>query len=302
MPSSNIDLNILDPQIRDAVEQLNAMGITTTESCQGGPGHPYHLPQISFDSQHDYHSEIEPALRSIGLTPIRRRHIDIPGSRTNCQITLQHWPELGYEPPNTGAMRLLRLMFALGIYLPNPPGQPLLHSSQLPYSMPPPWLIEQNLVYAAFPDDDTQTQPPPPPPLDDIDAPLRGIVQSLYESRIYTNECCQGGPGHSYHLPWITFDGCLDYHTQILPALHALHLEPMHHSRIYFLNHTSDWLVKLEHWPELGYPSPSPRTRRYIRLALALDIDLFTPHDHQLVSMEQLPNTVPPPYRVLKPA
>jgi len=38
----------LDRGIRKAVEQLQANGIETFESCEGGPGHAYPEPTISF--------------------------------------------------------------------------------------------------------------------------------------------------------------------------------------------------------------------------------------------------------------
>jgi hypothetical protein len=44
----NGDLRGLDPGIRKAVERLQAEGIETFESCEGGPGHSYPEPSVRF--------------------------------------------------------------------------------------------------------------------------------------------------------------------------------------------------------------------------------------------------------------
>lgn len=38
----------LDPGIREAVSALNAAGIETFESCEGGDGHAYPVPTVRF--------------------------------------------------------------------------------------------------------------------------------------------------------------------------------------------------------------------------------------------------------------
>jgi hypothetical protein len=42
----------LDPGIKVAVEALNAAGVETFESCQGGPGHCYPEPTVRFHGGH----------------------------------------------------------------------------------------------------------------------------------------------------------------------------------------------------------------------------------------------------------
>jgi hypothetical protein len=47
-PSSKLDSNLLDPKIRPIVELLIKNGIETTSSCQGGRGHAFLSPRVSF--------------------------------------------------------------------------------------------------------------------------------------------------------------------------------------------------------------------------------------------------------------
>jgi hypothetical protein len=42
----------LDPGIRDIVERLQALGVETYESCQGGQGHPFPEPTVRFHGDH----------------------------------------------------------------------------------------------------------------------------------------------------------------------------------------------------------------------------------------------------------
>ena len=64
----------LDSGISDAVERLNAVGIETFESCEGGRGHAYPEPTIRF------HGEQPEGLRALaaalekglGVTALRR--------------------------------------------------------------------------------------------------------------------------------------------------------------------------------------------------------------------------------------
>ena len=44
MPSDHI----LDPKIAEVVRVLQANGVETIQSCQGGQGHSYHLPTVEF--------------------------------------------------------------------------------------------------------------------------------------------------------------------------------------------------------------------------------------------------------------
>lgn len=44
----NGDARGLDPGIRKAVERLQAEGIETFESCEGGPGHSFPEPTVRF--------------------------------------------------------------------------------------------------------------------------------------------------------------------------------------------------------------------------------------------------------------
>ena len=56
MGSNNFNFphdHILDPKIAPYVRELQAHGIETTESCQGGEGHCFPEPTIKFDGQRD---------------------------------------------------------------------------------------------------------------------------------------------------------------------------------------------------------------------------------------------------------
>lgn len=43
-----IDVDALDPGVRDFVAVLRAEGVDTFESCEGGPGHAYGEPTVRF--------------------------------------------------------------------------------------------------------------------------------------------------------------------------------------------------------------------------------------------------------------
>src|SRR5579859_1751142 len=51
----------LDPGIRKAVERLQASGIETFESCEGGPGHSFPEPTVRF------HGTPEAGWRAVGI-------------------------------------------------------------------------------------------------------------------------------------------------------------------------------------------------------------------------------------------
>jgi hypothetical protein len=51
----------LDAGIRQAVEKLQASGIATFESCEGGPGHAYPEPTVAF------HGTSEAGWRAVGV-------------------------------------------------------------------------------------------------------------------------------------------------------------------------------------------------------------------------------------------
>ncbi len=57
----NGDTRGLDPGIRKAVEQLQAEGIETFESCEGGPRHSFPEPTVRF------HGTSEAGWRALGI-------------------------------------------------------------------------------------------------------------------------------------------------------------------------------------------------------------------------------------------
>lgn len=73
----------LDPGIRAAVLALNAAGIETFESCEGGPGHAYPEPTVRFQgSQGDGYAALAVAMKA-GLPVAELRRV---------------WPILDGEP------------------------------------------------------------------------------------------------------------------------------------------------------------------------------------------------------------
>ena len=78
-PLSEAGYRGADPGISELVRRLNKQGVTTLESCQGGPGHPYPVPWIRI-SGHNDRNEIERALKAQNrriLRLSRNRDIEI---------------------------------------------------------------------------------------------------------------------------------------------------------------------------------------------------------------------------------
>ena len=111
----------IDPAIVDVIRRLYRAGISTLESCQGGPGHRVHFPDFSCDARHDFHTEVLPVLETLNLTVLHNRVEYIPGLPPFHQVTLNHWPELPYEHPDERTTMLVRLLLNLGTYMPTMP-------------------------------------------------------------------------------------------------------------------------------------------------------------------------------------
>lgn len=78
----------VDAGVRELVARLNEIGITTLESCQGGPGHPYPAPWIRISSRNT-RPEMETA-----VAQERRRILRL---RRNQEIEVAHYA--GYTRP-----------------------------------------------------------------------------------------------------------------------------------------------------------------------------------------------------------
>jgi len=70
----------LDDGIREIVEHLNAHGVATYESCQGGPGHSYPEPTVRFhgDKAEGYRAYSIAVANGLPVTALRRAwsHLD----------------------------------------------------------------------------------------------------------------------------------------------------------------------------------------------------------------------------------
>ena len=111
----------INPAIVNIIRRLYMAGISTLESCQGGPGHRVHFPDFSCDARHDFHAEVLPILESLNLTVLHHRVEYIPGAPLFHKVTLNHWPELPYEHPDERTTMLVRLLLHLGTYIPTTP-------------------------------------------------------------------------------------------------------------------------------------------------------------------------------------
>lgn len=88
------DALALDPGIRRAVEVLQAAGVETFESCQGGDGHAYPEPTVRFHGHRDAGFRALAATMEVGLVVIalRRTWPIIDGEPTG------PWWELTFAP------------------------------------------------------------------------------------------------------------------------------------------------------------------------------------------------------------
>jgi hypothetical protein len=83
----------LDPGIQEYVEALNAEGVETFESCEGGKGHAYPVPTIRF------HGGIAEGFRAFAV--VRRHNLPIATLRRvwvsiDDELTGPHW-ELTFD-------------------------------------------------------------------------------------------------------------------------------------------------------------------------------------------------------------
>ena len=70
MAHSKLDLNDIDPGIRDAVVLLRSAGFKTFTSCEGGKGHSFRHETIGLELDGDYrsfHKRLVKFLRSQGM-------------------------------------------------------------------------------------------------------------------------------------------------------------------------------------------------------------------------------------------
>jgi hypothetical protein len=83
MSSNRVYDSPLDPGIAPFVEALNAEGVETFESCEGGSGHAYPEPTVRFHG--------DPAQGFIALGVAQRRNLPVTALRRG-------WPVLDGEP------------------------------------------------------------------------------------------------------------------------------------------------------------------------------------------------------------
>ena len=84
----------LDPGISAAVRSLNAAGVETFESCQGGPGHAYSQPTVRFrgDRSEGYKALAAALQAGLSVAELRRVWPILDGEATG------PWWELTFSP------------------------------------------------------------------------------------------------------------------------------------------------------------------------------------------------------------
>jgi hypothetical protein len=85
----------LDPGIKAYVECLNAAGIDTYESCQGGPGHSYAEPTVRFhgDKGEGFKALAVAIQHALPVRALRRIWTVVDGEPDG-----PHWELTFYEP------------------------------------------------------------------------------------------------------------------------------------------------------------------------------------------------------------
>lgn len=117
-------------------------------------------------------------------------------------------------------------------------------------------------------------------PWDAIDTGIRRLVARLNGAGVATLESCQGGPEHTYPVPWLLISGGCG-HTQIEAALTTegrRGLRLSHNREIETLWYEGDerprrqwrkvWHLWLEPWPKLGYGAAGPLRRSLVILRI----------------------------------